>query len=479
MRHQEGHAELQSTGIREVTLPPAISEYGKGIVRRFIGDYVPGGMGMHGYEPPDGWALVTDSGKLAKRIRNDLFKQYGVRLGDSTVSELGNKIRQYSSGEGKYYVDITRTFGWRRGDFNDPDSCYFTTNCGAMDMIAEGEGIALRFWDDKSRRNSSEGIGEYESRKMYGAGRAWALPTKSGHWTVFNCYHDNLSLFEAASILAQIASEEVGKPYLVSEVECANHGDVGGRLYINQGKGMYLHWADEDAPGRVNYKIDDIYGEPEDGEVCCECGEFLCPEMGEVYVYEHDYHNVWCEDCFYERFGYCSCCEQDMPREELREGYWTNRWEKGVQHGELCEYCWEEHNAECEVCGEAVWIEETVEVECDYLCEKCARDNARECEGCKEYFYDDNLKEYEGEELCDYCMRKHKGWADADDIEEVQPCVKCGRDTHEDQGVTDICTGERTCYTCTWDVTVPVTIDMSKVLHAPGEEQLCLNLQAA
>lgn len=86
---------------------------------------------------------------------------------------------------------------------------------------------------------------------------------------------------------------------------------------------------------------------------CDECGEWrrdcICAEDG----------NMYCEDCYNDKFTWCEECECEMLREDSTEGPDGN-W--------YCEDCYNNKFAVCEECGDVFIKDELNE---DGICENC------------------------------------------------------------------------------------------------------------
>jgi hypothetical protein len=96
--------------------------------------------------------------------------------------------------------------------------------------------------------------------------------------------------------------------------------------------------------------------------VCCNCG-------GGFYVddaYQADDGNLYCEDCYYERYSKCDSCAAEIYRDEAFS-----------HEGEL-------------------------------FCEDCFTDLFAYCEQCEEPYPKDDLHEIDDAWLCDYCYDKLK-----------------------------------------------------------------------
>jgi hypothetical protein len=140
-----------------------------------------------------------------------------------------------------------------------------------------------------------------------------------------------------------------------------------------------------------------------DSEYCCDCGDPIHEDNARWYG-----DDVYCEDCFYERYDYCPWTDDYYPHEELVM----------VQPSE--EYVWRD-------CENVVYIEDLDEFwdsdECVYsdkLDKWIPSDQMHdlgyfECEWTNEIYKDSEWAETVDNEIVSVSELKSRGWAKNDD----------------------------------------------------------------
>jgi hypothetical protein len=125
----------------------------------------------------------------------------------------------------------------------------------------------------------------------------------------------------------------------------------------------------------------------------CECTE------RDEDLYEGPDGNMYCEDCFYDRFTRCEACGEYVNNEDSHEGPDGNMY---------CETCFNERFTSCEACGEYVNNEDSHEgPDGNMYCEDCFYDRFTRCEACEEYFDNEDLHEGpDGNMYCEDCFNE-------------------------------------------------------------------------
>jgi len=313
-----------------------------------------------------GDAWTTRAGKFPKRVQKYLRRK-GIKAAPEIVSEIGNIASRHVAQQSTYHVDFTQTIDWRAGQFGDGGSCYWGTNAGARDMLAENGAYAIRFYDDDER----------------GIGRAWLAPYGNS-WIMFNSY--GLDLFTVARVM----SHAFGWTY--QRIRLENQGTATGVLYINSGRGIAigpgiddvcdndcvdLEWQ-ETGERCENCGCDctDDYDMSPNGErLCCDCfseAYSSCGYCGEACCHE-DIHNCdddwYCESCA-ERKGFSachSCAEWSQTVHECTDG--EHRCDDCITDWSPCDSCGLLADDVTEFCGE-------------FHCGDCITDIAVECDCC-------------------------------------------------------------------------------------------------
>lgn len=315
------------------------------------------------------WSWVTSRGTLPKRLSRHIYNNHKAKLSKELLAEIGNIGKQHSDGGGEYHFDFSRGIcDWVRGEFGDPESCFFSCHSAAQDMLYNLDAYVMRFF---SPSPNEYGGTYYEN--YYGLGRAWMVPW-SGNFVFFNGY--GLPLLRMVRIFTQWSGLDYKK------IGVANNGNESGTLWINNGRG-YVVGKTQDI-----LKINNIDFHEEDPEgSCSSCGY----AVGEDY-YRHDGNGeIYCPDCW---FDFMFCCEEcgdyhDRDYEHVHDGYG------------YCESCFNQMFAQCNSCGDVYGIEEVIYSEHDdaQYCTYCC---GAHCEECREFFHNDDLEDG----LCEACVQE-------------------------------------------------------------------------
>lgn len=314
-----------------------------------------------------GLSLSNRRGKIAKRIRTNLFKNYNVRLPAKDISELGNFINENAQAMGEWHYKLSRDLGRYVGQFGDSDACFqdgyqCQTHREAME-VDRNTAIALIY--DRYRNNYA---------------RAWVHLNDDGAMVFFNAYsrtdYGQLRTRQIAGIVAHDLGMDTRKVRYSTDI----HSNTA--------------WAIAVGGNKENNKYD-FYFDPEENETCC----LHCEE------YYHEDYIFWigdepvCDDCRYEYYEYCENCGE----------YHSNDYTYWVGDEAYCEYCHSELFINCEGCSESV-AKDSVYHFCgdSYYCSECYSDRVTECESCYSEVWRDDASYHEptGQYVCFYCHDK-------------------------------------------------------------------------
>lgn len=270
-----------------------------------------------------GWELVTNKGKLSKRILNTMYKSFDLRPGDDWVAELGGILKDAKASNNEYLIDVVDDFGWNKWEFGNPRSCYWTEYRNSRTTIRENGGMCLRLYDDDE----------------VGVGRFWIFE-KYGELMGFNPY-GRWTIDEIGSILSQLYND--GSPLDVRAVRMVNSKSYH-MPYINNDVGYVfstsIYLDDEVDLGWKEYDNDyDSYNNRIIYTTCVNCGERCRPE----YTYESNGLS-YCSSC-YTRL--CSVCH------EVRDGLSVVDFSNGLpSYVRMCYHCAEDMSiAICSNCN--------------------------------------------------------------------------------------------------------------------------------
>lgn len=176
------------------------------------------------------WRWQSDRGSLPKRVESWFYKKCKMKLDSVVSSEIGNVARAVIPKDQTYYMDFTKNFNWAKGDFGDPQSCFYGMNGPGHNpqaMQASGKFYAVRFFK-KWEKDRTVDLGlrkYYEDDESYytGISRSWMAdsPKKNSSLkAIFNGY--GLTTHQISTIVSEYLEADNKKVYI---------GDTD--LYIN------------------------------------------------------------------------------------------------------------------------------------------------------------------------------------------------------------------------------------------------------
>ena len=288
---------------------------------------------------PDDWQwlwIVSGKGEYVgtfpKRVGKFYYKHQRLNCPPSFLTEIGNIARQHTEENPLYRFEFVDRFDWKAGDYGDSGSCFWGGNEGARDVIADNGGYAIRFYDSDDN----------------GIGRAWIAPAGDGQYIVFNGYGfpGNPTL-----ICARVFATFTGLSY--KKIHLSNRGSESGLVWINAGIG-YLVGQESAIESVREYDLE--WG---NFDVCCDCGQAIDGDA--VYTGIDD--EIYCENCYYDRFSDCDRCYETCYRDDM---YY-------VEHDgrDVCSFCLNRYYLDCENCNEYYPREMVHEINDSFWCDRC------------------------------------------------------------------------------------------------------------
>lgn len=348
---------------------------------------------------PEGWSWAWTVeergvyvGTLPKRISKLLWKVYGIKLSNATMTFIGNVYsRAGAQLPDKVVYDFSRWFTWKRGKFGDGGSCYWSEHKSARTILRAGGGAAFRMYDPNDPNK--------------GIGRAWILPDKPepGMVVLFNGYGLN-SLFGdhhsggMSLYMTRILATLLGLSY--KKIKLENEGRTSGTMYINGGGSGYLLGTTEQLQRYDRYDMEIVTGDFR----CAHCDNLYCVDNGNE---AHEFEGATiCRGCHRARFANCHICRREFPSRNgplVEVGQWS---------GELCcPDCLPANTCGCADCGVRIWNADrhspytyvlTVDGADRVLCRHCAQDYAR-CHTCDTQHRYNELRSVGYEAYCTAC----------------------------------------------------------------------------
>ena len=122
-----------------------------------------------------GDAPVNRQGKIVRRIRNFLFKNYGINLPDIFWEYFGQRVRDFGViPETRVWWRVTREFNWTPGDFGDDRSCVMSPG-GAYAHVRRLMHAIDKFYAIQVFLEEKPEYTVVKARKKYAHGMARAL----------------------------------------------------------------------------------------------------------------------------------------------------------------------------------------------------------------------------------------------------------------------------------------------------------------
>lgn len=178
----------------------------------------------------------------------------------------------------------------------------------------------------------------------------------------------------------------------------------------------------------------------EDEEVitCDNCGVVIEDNEGRTTPDAE----VWCDDCFFDRYDYCYECDTVIDKDYD----WYNYGPNGSLYCDscfneyyfVCDYCGETYDLDdvietpdgwyceecaerkgwikCSDCGEVVGRDWAYAVDDEWYCEDCYNDNFFYCDKCETDYSRDEMNDTPDGPVCDYCFEHY-----------YFTCEKCGQ----------------------------------------------------
>ena len=146
--------------------------------------------------------------------------------------------------------------------------------------------------------------------------------------------------------------------------------------------------------GFADVVLNDTCGGTSESFTCCGCGEHISQDHARYSPGD----DAYCEECFYDRYTYCSRCDHCYP---------TGETTTVDDSQELCEYCLADSGAQrCEHCD--CWVTEgtTAEDTDAFFCTECSESELHLCVECESHFARDISKREDGEYVCHDCAEE-------------------------------------------------------------------------
>ncbi|OVE73921.1 hypothetical protein BVX94_02280 [bacterium B17] len=182
-----------------------------------------------------------------------------------------------------------------------------------------------------------------------------------------------------------------GKSYTVK----LRHNDVFPYMdtfCFGQFHGGLIHLSNDD--GFADVVLNDTCGGTSDSCTCCGCGENISQDHARYSPGD----DAFCEECFYDRYTYCTRCDHTFAIGE------TTTVDETL---ELCEYCLADSGAQlCDHCD--CWVTEgtTADDTEEFFCTDCAETELTHCVECEGHFAKDISKRGDGEYICHDCAEE-------------------------------------------------------------------------
>lgn len=289
-------------------------------------------------------------GALPKRIGKYYHQEHNRKLTAQQLSEIGNIASSHSPKADTYFGTFQEAFDWERGEFGDPDSCYWTCHKSAKAMILGAGGLTMKLYKSDNRSNDN------------GLARCWIIPRMIQQQ---QCYIVANGYGIETLPLARILARYLGDAYY-HKIWLMNKGDTEGDLWINGSGSGYLV-----GPQKAVLFVTEIDLEIGAVLVCIYCE---CDVSDDKLCHDPD-GDICCAECYRERVDHCSNCDELM---------YTSRAFSDPGDDILCEACYDKLVTHCEGCNNDIFVIDAKNHLETIYCEECFDKKFTECERCIE-----------------------------------------------------------------------------------------------
>ena len=175
---------------------------------------------------------IVLSGVFPKRLSKYVKEALEVDLPKDVLEAVGAIAKAHIPPGKTYIYDLTDKFDWKDGDFGDKGSCFWASKASAKNVIAEHNGMALRFYYEHVTETRTTGYA-----------RCWVIP-RAGALLTMNGY--GLDLLEQSQVLAEIVGATAVR------VGLTNNERHDGIVWINNARGYII----SDAPPERDTQLD-------------------------------------------------------------------------------------------------------------------------------------------------------------------------------------------------------------------------------
>jgi len=204
------------------------------------------------------WKWMTNRGKLPKRIRSFMHKEFEFSVSDNIIEQVGDICLKELPTTQEYFFDVSDNLHWRSGDFGDHQSCFLNSDgspSSSVEMMEEnGHFLALRFfrpfgdYDPDITNITHPNVSYIKDSKLYlGVSRAWLFQKElAGPYPLlFNSYGYNIAT--SADILSRYL--EVPKKWVDIHGTCLHINSCGGYVLgsdYKEGDFSMAFWPEND-----------------------------------------------------------------------------------------------------------------------------------------------------------------------------------------------------------------------------------------
>ncbi len=398
---QEYVKELRaSAGKRRSVVFPAgvISTAGRDRITNYLADW---GLAALPSDWSWSWEAVPGdrySGNFSKRVAK-YQREMGHTTGENQRARIGDLASSCVNKEGRtFHFEIAEKMDWQSGDFQDYGSCFFTCRNAVRAVIAENTGMFMKLYS-----------GPDEDADRLGRCILDVAPDRLMTWNGYG----ELSALQAARILAADAASD----FTFSQVWMNCNGRADGLVWINGEQGYVVGPKEQVAECRVEsqdllYKFSQCChcervwtpgcGDPEqvrigDLDVCNDCLEryntcddchcllpphsgtsvgdsMYCSSCVEKHAERCDYCGCWCKIGDTYRVGDRNLCDHCVTNntficQECKMPHLLGSRVFSTSRGYMCQGCWTDSTACCNVCNERIDIQHLTDGRCGHCIE--------------------------------------------------------------------------------------------------------------
>lgn len=265
------------------------------------------------------WQWSSRGGKLTTRLRKIYQRHYKISIPDEIISEIGNVAATYRTDKDTTVtLRFTDYLDWERGDFGDPNSCFWTVNRLTHTEFKENPNLfAVKF---------------YEGSKGFARSLLYVQPE---HLFIFNSY--GLMTPYVASLMRRLLELESYK--LLPKNPFYFDGSNDSTLWVNNGGHASVICSPDAGEPKVNHKTVWLWDNDDNYFMC----EFCEDRFDQDYRCITSDHTQVCGSCYDNYMRTCDHCHSRYyDHDNVLDLDYVQRLPQHRNADYLCEECYNE-----------------------------------------------------------------------------------------------------------------------------------------